>query len=225
MDILGIVKNVNVLGALIVLFGIVGHIQSKWVVIKLYPIQRILICLLGAIVLGLGFITPTLSKDSKPNIKSCLLKDGDTYQWQFAGQNWLGEIKFNETDKGQIEATLEVIKRFIIGQPTEGEKIKIGDLPSVIKTEDGGDGKVYYYDDHIEIRDLLVTRSLFEPIPIGDGFQLDGIKTKKKVRQNISGSNLRLVPAFAGPITYKNIETGLVGKGNIILVKFMPGVR
>lgn len=225
-----LIKNVDVLiliiGVLSILLGIAGGIKVKGNSIDLPKrYQRISVVILGLVLLIVGIFPILMPNGWGIDIKEMLLEDDGKFEWQWAGQNWLGQAVFRETKDDKLEVVVKVDKVYKIQGGKGGEEeTKIIRGPWVIRTPIEDEGEVVIHDDYIELRDLFCEKNAFGFIEAENGRNIEGMNIKETNIVVLNASKLKLVPAFAGKLEYYNKDHKIKSTGDIILVKYRPGL-
>jgi hypothetical protein len=210
-----------ILAAGLAVLAIAGKIKTKWIDLNCSPRSRrmplLIIAFIFVALAATNAMLPRLT--NPPTIEEMILKDGGKFEWQWAGQNWIGNLEFKRGSNNEITAWLDLNK--YLGTEAVSDVMRTSQ-PGQVKLSNG----------YIEISDLRVKMSEFELVPIGaDGKSIEGISKKTTSIKVLSITNLRPVVAFAGVINYQHREAGendrIVneGTGDIVLVKYSSGKR
>ena len=205
------------LGAVLAVFAIAGKIKTKWIEINFASgSKRLPLSILSFIFIALAATNTMLPRTTKPpSIEEMLLQDNGRFEWQWAGQNWIGNVEFQRGSNNEITASLDVNK--VIG--TRG-------VVDVMRTSQPG--KVKLSDGYIDISDLTVSKNDFDLVPIDSRSSIEGTSKLATSSKILSITNLRPVVAFAGAIKYQHREderTVNEGTGDIVLVKYASGAK
>ena len=92
-------------------------------------------------------------------------------------------------------------------------------MANVIKTINGNKGKVKIEKDYLIIDNLLVERQMFDMKFVNKNTEMETDSPLDSVQNKIEGK-LKLVSAFAGKVTYLNLENGEQQEGDMILVDY-----
>ncbi|MEW6619667.1 MAG: hypothetical protein AB1422_10105 [bacterium] len=179
------------------LWQIIGNIkQGKWTKIA-YASIFFLLLVASIIVLSI-FSSKYFSYLPVPKV-------GERYEWQWAGENWIGEVAFFKKEKDSLNAQIYVNKiRNIIDQ--EGRVTLEPPIEVLRSTLDG---------DVLELKDggikliLPVRKNTFDPEA-----QYRIISTSKETLK----AKLYPTKAFVGKVEYINENGVLKGKGDMVLI-------
>jgi hypothetical protein len=145
-----------------------------------------------------------------------LLEGDGRFEWQWAGQNWIGYITFKENREGQVEAKIDVHK--IFKRQRDGEQTFVTG-PLVFRSIEGERGNVVLHNDYVELKNLTVTKNHFGWIQTTPNTEIEGI-TVDSTSIEILNSDLYPITAFAGRVRYNNPVTGKVCEGDMVLVRY-----
>jgi len=209
-----------ILGAILAVLGIAGRVKTKWGDINFSPkSKRLPVFGVAVIFIGLAaFLELRPASPKPPTIEQMALQDDGKFEWQWAGQNWIGNARFGRDSNNEITLSLDVNK--VLG--TEA-------VADVMRTSQPG--KVKISNGSMDITDVKVIMNGFELVPIGSDRYMEGVSKKNTSTKIISITNLRPVIAFAGSINYQHRDVGdgdrIVneGTGDIVLVKHSSGRR
>ncbi len=96
-------------------FKLVGvMLKHRWItvldVLLIIPVSLVLGVVFHESLLGLvGVETSGSSQTGSPSLKEIVLDEDRKLQWQWAGENWIGDLEFSEVN-GVVEATLAMDK-------------------------------------------------------------------------------------------------------------------
>ena len=153
----------------------------------------------------LKFINGNIGNGSdSDSIKALLLRGHRQFQWQWAGENWLGYLSFDEVN-GNIEASLKMDRVFKTKYAGRKEFKKMKSVEPGIVEADG---------DKISIKRMRVKNWVYGPdnqeLVIGEHF-------------STMEFDLDRTPAFEGTVAYEQ-DGGKKAEGNIAIVyhKWVP---
>lgn len=223
-----ILANIHVvlvlLGTLLLLLGIVGRLVTRWFTISLSWLQRIGIAFLGGVLLVVGLlpVLPPNPVTSTPTMRDMLLgKQGEgNFEWQWAGQNWYGRVRFREGANSNIEADLDVRKIF---KRSEGSEFRIKMGPSVLKNGPENRASIVLHRDHIELKSTVVRKNTFRSVTLSKDFAIEGIDIENSTLETLYAPRLEPIPAFGGKVRFRNPTTGQESEGDMVLVKYPMG--
>jgi len=158
------------------------------------------------------------------SIEKALLSNNGIWEWQWAGQNWLGSMHFYKDQNNALKAKVEVIKCIMAkGDKHYIEIFNPKKAPKVLITKLPGNVIIGEEKKSIMIKDLVVNQNFFESQELPDGNEIEGTRIFRTEISFIETEELSHVPAFAGKIKYKHAGSDEVGEGDIILVKYASG--
>lgn len=217
-------KNIGILiiGIIVLIIG-----ASSKIVLDKYTIEienlffQIMLVSIGIVLIAtyLWNHLPFSKKDSF-SIKSVLNKY-KSYEWQWAGQNWLGKVDLKPTNEGNYCVDVH-IKKLFLGGHDKSISLKYG--PTVLKNINGSKGVIKIDKDKLELKDLFVERKVFNMYATEEGMEMENIKLFETIQNKIEGE-LFIIPAFAGKIKYHNTSDNTSHEGDMILVPYTSHIN
>jgi hypothetical protein len=155
----------------------------------------------------ISFPNPELQqqvKDLRQKLESRSKLTGD-FEWQWAGDNWLGSVKFQNLADGTTSAVMET--RFVKPDP----KTKFQTLQDTLAFKSAAEGTA-----NVSGQSMI---SLHLPVTVSPEFLKSHHTGSRSV---ILDAELQPVDAFAGQVRFIGDETAT---GDMILVRYRSNVR
>jgi hypothetical protein len=208
------------LGILLLVIAIIGNVTTQWICFNLNTFRAISIGSLGFICFSTGFYNLFIKKAKvKEDLHEDILINGDHYRWDWAGQNWNGQVKFKKDENGKLKMNLKISKESLV--TNKNGSIQLLLKPDVAITVD--EGNIEIDNGVIKIKGLEINKHNFDIIEHKDGSLHDGFSSSSSEIQIISGELLP-IPAFAGKIKYTKKNTGESWFGDMVIVKYQQKV-
>ncbi len=150
-----------------------------------------------------------------------LLNGDGKFEWQWAGQNWHGELSFTTNRSGQVRTTIQVQKVSKTEETHTTQTVQRG--PIVLRSSGRKSGTVSVSEEVLLLDDLVVKKNEFPAVSVDHDHMLESFTSCRETTQ-ILRAMLRRVPAFAGRVTYREAETGIEREGDMVLVKYKSTV-
>lgn len=154
-------------------------------------------------------------------LERALLDDDGKFEWQWAGQNWHGEVIFSANRSGRIRAKVQVQKISKAESTHITRTLKRG--PIVLKSRGRNSGTVSVSEETLLLENLAVEKHEFDVVHADEEHMLEGFRPFRRTDQ-VLRAKLRRVPAIAGRVVYKEAETGIECEGDMVLVKYKSTV-
>lgn len=131
--------------------------------------------------------------------KAAILGGNGRMQWQWAGENWVGEVKLQKDSGGRIAARVDVDK--VLKTP-DGRFMRLPKMRTITP------GSAAFVDGRLEISNVTL-----------DNWEYKTWEPTSKYDHHQSRVSMSLDPTFGmyGQITYTRLDTGIESEGNIAL--------
>ena len=205
--------------------GISGGINTQWFNCDFPSIYQKVVFIIFSLLFFVSAIFMHRWKKSLSNgkdLRSLLLEGDGQFEWQWAGQNWMGHVTFKEDAQKQIKFKIDVSKIYYLRkQGVTGSITSSPDIPKIISTV--SEGCTILHEYYVELKDIAIKRNIFKSIKIGNN-EIEGMEVNYTSNEILNVSSLKPITAFAGKIRYKNSDTAEIIDGDIIIVKYQSTV-
>jgi len=133
-----------------------------------------------------------------------------TFEWQWAGENWVGVVKIEKNKEGRTIAEVCMNKAFKTQQNEDRGEYEIKKQVLASSSE----GSIYGNKDGFKLI-LPVRKKIFA--------EERKVKEVREIHQTLE-ANLAPVEAYAGIVEYIS-QDGSVARGDMILVRYKSGIR
>lgn len=214
--------GVLIIGVIILIIGASSKISVDKIIIEVQNMygQILLVSLGTVLILFYLWKQIFLGRKNKFSAKS-ILKEFKSFEWQWAGQNWIGKVDLNEIADDRFDVIVNV-KKLFLGGHDKSVSLKYG--PVVLKNINGSHGVINVKEDKLILKDLFVERKVFDMCPVNGGLEMESINPIETLQNKIEGE-LKMYPSFAGKIKYINTNDNSSHEGDIIIVPYTSHIN